>query len=525
VVFINGSQAGVNVGLRAHGHNCYAAGELNITAEIVDFSGASVKADAVREGRFVQADTRIVNLSITEKEELSYASAQQMTVQTPGDLEEALKYDPESPFNITNYRGRHEFHVRMRDRCGNELDTRAVHAGNGTGGDGLPLTSDEQEEILERNAFRIWVDRTPPPAAAGHVRYESKVAIPEKEALEGGVAYKVFATKAYYVVSTHDAVEAWQDQEDLEHWLFKAYRTPCALPAQSEYPIAAGEISPWLLREPVDLEGGTTHSASHFNPPIAQIRVKFRDSAGNFSAWHSVPAVTDPYFDNDGNPDNGPPSRADVPQFLAEAPAETDRDFSPRVVTVPPSFVRIDDPGHPVGQPFMVQHATGDCEPSGYVALGIAPVKFINTAFGCGTYYGYTDLLGVCGTADGRRMNGTIKGQATRTADDIFNSRWDSSGDDEPWDFRNADPGWARVVDYEIHSGYRWTNAVKMRPDIAATGSVMTLRINGGFIRPEQLAQFAQIVDVGGQKVCKPILPGQGDWYVKFYLPDETPHG
>ena len=201
ILFFNGNDAGTNATLRGMGMNVYGQREVAFTAQVDDLSGLSTTGTnqaVIVGGAFRQT----VSLTVPPK---TPDAAQEVTLLRPSDelpdLDESVQFstlfDANRPFPISTCVGRYAFHVHLTDRCGNEWNTE----------------TETDQTLLERNAFRFWVDRTPPLLEVGenaitHTYYYRVGPAFERSPNGNGVA----ARNAYYVIGAFDTAQVWQGE-------------------------------------------------------------------------------------------------------------------------------------------------------------------------------------------------------------------------------------------------------------------------------------------------------------------------
>ncbi len=145
--------------------------------------------------------------------------------------------------------------------------------------------------------------------------------------------------------------------------------------------------------------------------------------------------------------------------------------------------------------------------------VGIAPAVFLYSRLGgpmAGGEMGYSDLFQIYPNSGGEdQASGTIPyKQDTRVPvfpigqqpPEYLQLDMDFIASAQKWRMkRDMQPGLARAVDSNVHTGYHWANVAKVSPDVVATGNVVTLRVGAGYIRADRFDQDGKMVQAGNQ--------------------------
>jgi hypothetical protein len=634
LVYLNGSTEGLNSVLRAGNRsNCWNASDFTIGATISSLCGLKTDGNLATISGPAAADLTVTVYAPTDTQP-NYT----ISVTAPPELDESIEFGvdtdvltdiihPDSdhqfyditetwkdPFKVKTYRGYYHFGLTLEDRCGNVLNT----------GDA---------ELADLYEFKIWVDRTPPPAAVGmnvlNGNAETTIFATDDypEVKSGGVASPlfriarapidhvnktsyIFSKNAWFVVSTYDAAEAWQEGTSPQDWMHVAYHHPTSLatlisplphifaegmpeifkqanpnnPANEpdEKWVIESELTPFVLKRPIkNLTGGIMtesdvsgddfgmgaddliiHGPLHRATP-QKINVIIRDAAGNYSNQASadqikaqerlinvrrdIAFVSQDYnvtdIDEDGeeetigvvkaNPDQGP-------QY-----SDGSNYFNPKILTVPPSFrddgaliyatlrhpdyVNIAADLHPAqGEDPGYDLPPEDEHKSYSPMVGIAPTAFepnwlnlyhtrdfdfVGIMLGdyfAPYYFGvdtsnFSDVYQLYPNTPGTdETSGTIRYEQDELLPDIptkdewllaMRRNWS-----KPWKMKaDMQPGLTRAFDTSVHTGYHWGNAIKLTPDVAATGNVVTLRLGAGYIKADAFDKDGNITNAGNQ--------------------------
>ena len=383
------------------------------------------------------------------------------------------------PFAILEIRGPSVFHINLADRCGNRAD---------------------QDE------FKIWIDRTPPSACPydqTHSPYQiGKIyayADIYHNTQQSGTAYPVFPS-GNSVFASADTAEIWQYGMSANNWLFKKHRTPTGPPGSPALP--ALNLSEWEVQIPPDISYRWDHPSD--------LKLLMRDQAGNFTTTDGVGtpaavAVFQEWFDTASWPAGTVPSV--TPGVLGTAAFRgTARVFSPSVINIPPSYASATS-GPDYTQPYQFSHLA-DGEPyNNYIRDDWVPLIGIAQAIYCSlsphtdpdlegdwlwpeVFYldGIrNDLVDPRNTPFPSVVTGAIPLQKAPASGAQLGSgnniEYFDAVNGSAFSFHDTDPGILRTGGKAGQGNYT-SNAIKLTPDVVATGNVVKLKIAAGFMRP-----------------------------------------
>ncbi len=243
------------------------------------------------------------------------------------------------------------------------------------------------------------------------------------------------------------------------------------------------------------------------------------------SIWfHNVDAMFDLYGNQTltilASKDRGPQYSNEknnaYPAMMTVPPSFKDDDASIPFTINHPDFTNLDSLFYPTGTPHTLSTGYIDDHWGFSPMVGIAPAVFLdNTLFGpmAGGEMGYSDLFQIYPNSGGEdQASGTIPYmQDTRVPVFPINQNppeylqlgMDFIASAQKWRMkRDMQPGLARTIDSNVHTGYHWANVAKVSPDVVATGNVVTLRVGAGFIRADKVGKDGKVAkaDEGNQK-------------------------
>jgi len=425
------------------GVNCYNQGEFEIAADVNDQSGLSTTTPQfarIHGPEHINPTDRPLAVRI---EQIQNTGQRIYAGPLASELEESIEYyktqdvdgtdNSHKPFQVRTIRGRYTYRVQLRDRAGNKFET--------------PL-------------FKLWVDRTPPPLSTQHRQHQTKAFpdVPDTEnvGLDNDLMY-----------STFDVAEAWQNEKRDERWLFKAHRTTSTLPSPTEKYNVEQMTPAFVLHDRLG-----TGDAANFLAAI------LRDHAGNFtkSESGSIAAKIINLIGVHPQP------------VFHPSPGTMGSRFSPTVLNVPPSFRENPE------QPFRFVSTRME-----QFELNIAPKTYYNfftSGYNLPLYrqlfflksfmhftqtpidpnadpYGYDTLHLTEGTISATRPN---LGYYYNWAPGV------------EFDLKKVDPGIFGLAEYS--SPLHTNTAIKITPDIVATGNVVTFRVSAGYLGLNNLTEF-----------------------------------
>jgi hypothetical protein len=454
---------------RTRGLNVFAKAGFTAEAEVTDATGISLTLAQTASLTGSAAAVTIARGTLPTPPTLQ---PQVLTFSGFASLEDSLSFSAED-LSVDEYRGRYRLRVTLQDRAGN------------------PLQGDQ---------FALWVDTQAPTAQVGIVPY----AMSDQQGLQRGAeGTGTQIAPGRFIVATFDCAEAWQGEAvDENNPLLRLAGTPNGLPAG-----ATKQLSGWRLHTPVPIAGSGS----------GETRVVLRDHAGNRSAPSTITFQRLPIIGSSSTSEDPvpapPPSEAVIvgdrllwridyndqdlgmgsPERIADASLndstvtiavathdskgarisvtpidpgpDGDRLAAPPIVTVPPSWATV-----PVTIPFRVhdrgllQNAQfplplGTSSRTGTVRVGLRRPTYDTTAIdrtqqAIGTLTGAGEIL--------------VNLSATRAT---------------------LDPGMARVAYgstcYGSVTGFRWVDAIKLSPDVVATGNRVTVALEAGFLNKD----------------------------------------